>query len=74
MYQRNASMFDRVHVQVSLNASGTDAVLLIERYYATPSSNRNDAMKYVLIGNRYVLYNVFSIVIECQWYRCSSIY
>ena len=49
---------DRLYFQVSLNASGTDAVLLIERCYATPSSNRNDATKYVLIENRYVSYNV----------------
>ena len=45
---------DRIYFQLSLNASGADAVLLIEKCYATPSSNRNDALKYVLIENRYV--------------------
>ena len=45
---------DRIYFHLSLNASGTDAVLLIERCYATPSPNRNDALKYLLIENRYV--------------------
>ena len=55
-----------MYFQLSLNASGTDAVQLIDKCFATPPSNRKDAMKYVRIENRYVLYDVFSIVIERQ--------
>ena len=52
-YPVEVNINDRIYFELSLNANGTDSVLLIERCYATPSSNRNDAMKYEIIGNRY---------------------
>ena len=43
---------ERVYFQLSMASNATDAALLIEKCFATPSKNRNDLVRYTLIENR----------------------
>ena len=48
-YPINANINDRLFPEVSLRANSTDIVLLIDECYATPSKDKNDAIKFTLI-------------------------
>ena len=48
----NVEVNDRMYFQLSLTTNNSDTALLIEKCYATPTADKNDATKYPLIDSR----------------------
>ena len=51
-YPVTAKVNDRLFFQISMKSNKTDAALLVEKCFATPTANRNDVVKYTLVNNR----------------------